>query len=441
MRRWMRKGGMALPLALVAVAIITLLLGGVLLLSVSHLNLSHVNSCYANAMKLAEAGVNWELNQVSRDPALANTTPVTVALPSGSSRSFTVHIEAYPSGGAWVPGQPFWVISTGTVDGVSRTVRVVASGTGPSGLYALFGIDSLSVSGDANVVGAVGSNGYVDVGGSTLFDGDFLYCGSAAGSEANVEQATTGEVLHSPLPESFPTVDEIANLRSGTTQGVTYLKTHNDNASVVDTYGNAVPITSYDLSNKVFQKAERDLHEFLEDGVTPNPLYGKNVIVLGPGDYYLENLEVGGNDGIRVDTSGGTVNIWLGPAPGDNPKKTDTILGNSIFFPDADASGFNLYVGCQRTLKLNGCTDFYGDVYAYNGPDTSDAYYGSIQMLGTTEIYGSVIGYSVTKMIGNGYIEYPSSGGTEPGGPGGIAPGEPVLFYGFHSLWEEVNPA
>ncbi len=118
-----RERGMALLLALAATAIISALLSGMLLLSVSHLALSHTNSAYANALNLAEAGINWELWKISHDPGSADQSPVTFECPQGSGRFLTVHVEAYPSGGTWIPPSDLWVIGVGTVDGVSRTVR------------------------------------------------------------------------------------------------------------------------------------------------------------------------------------------------------------------------------------------------------------------------------------------------------------------------------
>src|SRR5574340_820879 len=123
-----RARGMALVLALVAVLIISLLLSGALLLSVSHFSLSNTNSRYANALYLAEAGVNWELQKISRNASLADATPTTQTFPTGSRRTFTVHVEAYPSGGPWVLPGDLRVVSTGTVEGVQRTVRIIARG-------------------------------------------------------------------------------------------------------------------------------------------------------------------------------------------------------------------------------------------------------------------------------------------------------------------------
>jgi len=443
--------GMAFILALVGVVVISILLAGILLLVASHLSLTHTNSCYANALNLAEAGINWELNKISQNPAWADTTPVTQVFPAGSNRSFRVHIEAYPSGGTWVPPGSFWVVSTGTVDGVSRTVRVVARGYGLHGLYALFGIDTLAVGGNAAINGATGTNGIVNVNGNPSFNGNFWYCGSATGDP--VMPIPPGETFHSPLAVDWPTVDTLANQRAlemhqvveaammyTYDEGVDFFKTHNNNGSIVDIAGDPVSIVGYKLDQAAFQQLPKDPNPYLEDGVTPNPLYGKNVIVLGPGDYYFEAMDVQGNNGLKIDTAGGVVNIWLGPA--DRGGGMDFVNGGCMFFTSHDTSRFHLYQGSKRTLQLTGTMDFYGNVYAYNGPDKFGQYYGTIKILGDGNIWGSVIGYDVDKTTGSAVINFPSDGGIGPGGGGPTpGPGEPILFYGFEQSWEEVNAA
>jgi hypothetical protein len=439
---------MALVLALVAILIISILLAGSLLLSVSHMSLSNLNNNYANALNLAEAGVNWELWKISTDFLSADNSPVTVEVPPDSGRSFEVHVEAYPGGGAWDGLGPFWIISTGTVSGVSRTVRVVARGYGLAGLYALFGIDSLNVGGNATINGASGTNGTVQIAGSPDINGNFLYCGTATGD--TVIPTPPGEVIHTPLAESFPTVNELANLRAWEKYGVqTYLGIdffstseggvpYNDNASIVDTAGTPISITAYRIGPQTFLQADTDDNPYLEDGITPNPLYGKRVIVLGPGDYYFESFDVQGSNGIKIDDSEGIVNIWLGPSGGSG--SADIINGNCLFFTSQDPSHCNIYQGSKRSITLTGTMDMYANVYAYNGPDGSGDYYGLIDIIGDGNIWGSVIGYDVRKATGSATINFPSSGGTGPGGTGpGPAPGEPILFYGFDRSWEEVD--
>lgn len=439
--------GVALPLALVAVLLISMLLAGALMLSVSHLSLTHTKSSYANAMNLAEAGINWELWKISRDLSSADNTPATVELPGGSVRSFTVHVEAYPGGGAWTTLGPFSVISTGIVDGVPRTVRIVARGYGLSGLYALFGIDSLSVGGNATVNGASGTNNDVNVTGGPNINGNFIYAGPDAGGD-QVTVTPPAQVFTAPLAEDFPTVNELANQRAWekygvhTTLGVDFFATsndgtpYNDNVTIRDANGAPVDTSGYGIQWQHLPQAGTTLW----DG-TPVPanLQNANIIVLRPGDYYLEGLDVQGNRGIFIDDLEGIVNVWLGPSGGSGGM--DMINGGSIFFTSHDSSNFHLYQGSRRTLVMEGTMDFYGSVFAYNGPDNSGGYWGSIIIRGDGLINGSVIGYDVNKTTGSCTINFPSSGGIGPGGGGpGPTPGEPIFYYGFDQSWTEENP-
>jgi hypothetical protein len=435
-----QRRGMALLLALVAVLLISALLSGILLLTVSHLGLSGANSAYANALSLAEAGVNWELWKISRDVAQADQTDTTVEFPAGSGRTFTVRVQASETGGAWAPPDDLWVVSTGTVHGASRTVRVHAAGEGPNGDYALFGIDTLNMGGNLTVVGASGSNGVVDVNGNPNLEGNFWYCGSGTGDITPDDPRVTGDVCQSPIPEYFPTVNDLANLRVKdrwgvtTDEGVDYFSTHNDNATICDAAGNPIGVKAGTIDWK--QQNIAVAGATLWDG-TPVPvaLQGKSIVVLLSGDYYFTSLRVTGSDYLLIDDANGPVNIWLGPESGGG--QPDVLTGNCQFTGSTDgaASNFHLYEGSHRDLVMEGTTDFYGNVYAYNGPGNSGDYWGSIIFRGDCNIVGSVIGYDVTKVSGSAVITYPSGGG----GPGEGIPGDLILYYGFLGGWEELN--
>jgi hypothetical protein len=434
-----RQRAMALPLALIAVLLISALLGGILLLAVSHLALSGANSAYANALSLAEAGVNWELWKIAQDVTQADQTSTTVEFPAGSGRTFTVHIAPYPDpdAGLWVAPAPFWVIATGTVEGASRTVRVRAAGQGPTGNYALFGIDTLNMGGNLTVYGASGSDGVVGANGNPNLEGNFWYCGSATGDITDGDPRVSGDVYHSAVPEYFPTVNDLANQRANdrwgvtTDEGVDYFATHNDNATICDAAGNPVGVKAGTIDWK--QQDIAVAGTTLWDG-TPVPvtLQGKPIVVLLSGDYYFTSLRVTGSDYLLIHDVGGPVNIWLGPESGGG--QPDVLTGNCQFTSD-QASSFHLYEGSHRDLVMEGTTDFYGNVYAYNGPSSTGEYWGSIIFRGDCNIVGSVIGYDVTKVSGSAVITYPSGGG-----PGEGIPGDPVIYYGFAGAWEEVNP-
>ncbi len=433
-RRGCDERGMALALALVAILIISILLAGIMLLSVTHYSLSNTNNDYANALNLAEAGINWELNKISRDAALADNTPFSVEFPAGSGRFFEVYVRDYETGGIWVPPADLWVISTGTVDGVSRTVRVRARGHslfGPEGPYALFGIKELRVGGNLTAIGAAGTNGLVNVTGtSVVLDGNFFYCGETAGGD-DVSVVTTGDIMHATLSENFPTVNELANLRALSEYGIATLEgidffsnpAYNNNPGMkyIDADGQTRTISD-DPSLPTPTMLDKDLFLSLNT----------DTIILDPGDYCFQRLELPANRNIIVNSDLGEVNVWLGAEAAEG--KDDSING-TMEFAGHDITKFHLYEGSKRTLKLSGTMDFWGSVYAYNGPDDTGSYYGTIVLLGDGNIWGPVIGYEVAKASGNAIIDFPSSGGSGPPNTG-----DPIYFYGFAQEWEELNP-
>ena len=88
----------------------------------------------------------------------------------------------------------------------------------------------------------------------------------------------------------------------------------------------------------------------------------------------------------------------------------------------------------DASIILNGDMDFYGHIFAYNGPDSRGEYYGAVSLEGNGNITGSLIGWQVRKTLGSATVTFPSAGG------GTIQPDEPILFYGFEQGWEELNP-
>jgi hypothetical protein len=467
---------MALVLALVTVLIISALLGGVLLLSVSHYQMSNTNSDYANALNLAEAGVNWELNkvnQINTNPSVPidNDTFSAVQNSPDAERTFIVKVMASPTGGVWTlpdpntPASDLWIQSVGTVSRitpsgavasrVNRTVLVKVKGntlSGPYGFYALFGINSVLLQGNLTVNGASGTDGPMTIKGNSIdLNGDFYYCGpNATGPLAPGDSRIDGyNVNYSSLPEMWPTVNTLANDRAeqlgyNSTAGIDFFSTHNNNNDIVELTGKKISVTpskgkgggAPQLDTNAFQQAANDTRVTLPDG-SPNPLYNKPVIVLNPGDYYFEWMDVGSQYGLVINNAAGPVNIWLGKegATGTGNQKIDQLNGGSALFSNNAAGQFNIYEGSKREFVLNGNTgvgasNFYGGVYAYNGP-TNGSYYGSIKINGNTNIYGSVIGYDIVRAAGDGTITFPSAGG------GAIPPGEPGDFFGYVTYWSE----
>lgn len=473
--------GMAFILAMVAVLIISALMGGVLMLSTSHYSLSSTNSDYAVALNTAEAGVNYELHWINDN--LNNPTNLghqqdasyaeSADLVTGYRSSFQVYVTDL-SGGNWVAPNDLLVHSTGAVarvdpggnaiSTVQRTVVVQVRGnqlTGPNGIYALFGINSLDCGGNLTVNGASGTGGSLNLrGGSIDFNGNFNYCGTTPGElEPNDPRIEGYDVLYNGVKEVFLTVNELADQRAqvafpteyndpGAERGINFFRTTNNNLplpgvhpGIVDTQGNPVsvkrtPNAPPRLNRDAFTNACTDTRRTLPDGST-NPFYNRRVIVLNPGDYYFELMDINAQYGLDIRNTGGPVNIWLGAeaATGSGQYRQDQINGGSQLTSNQSGGMFNIYEGSQRPFILNGNTqagspnNFYGSVYAYNITDGTA--YGDITLTGHANVWGSVIGYDVSKAQGTGTITFPSMGG------GDLPPGNPGDFFGFTQRWSE----
>ena len=495
MKRSSQEKGMALVFALVAVLIISALLGGVMMLSVSSFTLSNTNSDYAVALDVAEAGINYELNHINDNVGNPNhlgdqaDSPYTLDLPAPTAtgytqpidleRSYSVYVVDDATGNTWTAPNDLRVFSTGIVkrvadDGrviseVKRTVVVKVKGndiSGPSGIYALFGISTLNCNGNLTVNGASGTDGTLIMkGGSVDLNGNFYYCGVSGGPLVPGDPRIDGyDVYYNSMKEVFPTVNELANRRAQTayptqyaettTRGVNFFSEVNSNSSIVDTQGNVVSVTKNPdkppsqsnpslLDDDAFRRACIDTQRYLTDGVTENPLYNKNVLVLNPGDYYFQGMNVNAQYGLKINNADGVVNIWLGAegATGTGNNKTDQLNGGSQLTANSSSSMFNVYEGSRREFNLNGKTQvgsdigtdtFYGNVYAYNG--TTDDPYGTVKLNGSATIFGSVIANTVERASGNGTITFPNVGS------GDMPPGLPGDFFGYVEHWAEPRP-
>ncbi|MBZ0213575.1 MAG: hypothetical protein K8H99_07235, partial [Nitrospirae bacterium] len=126
-----QTGGALIP-ALTFASVTTLVIAGVGTLVLSHSDRARVEAAHSKAIHLAEAGINYEIDWASLDPN--NTDQPHHVTPSNGQRGikamavgkgkFEVGIVA-EDGSAWKAGSPMKLISTGTYDGVSRTIEAV----------------------------------------------------------------------------------------------------------------------------------------------------------------------------------------------------------------------------------------------------------------------------------------------------------------------------
>ena len=114
-------------------------------MTVSYYARSKTEADYQAALPLAEAGVNYEFRKISSNIANAdqksggNPNGVTYALGPGT---LTVYCTNKDGSIPWSPPANLYVVSTGTINGVSRTVKIASKGYANPviGNYALFGV-------------------------------------------------------------------------------------------------------------------------------------------------------------------------------------------------------------------------------------------------------------------------------------------------------------
>jgi|SRR5579862_2910252 len=392
------EGGLAIISVLFGLLVMSVLLLGVATLASGHQTRASADSNYAAAMDLAEAGVDWEYSQLSANVNNADKTARTVSTPFGvANTSFTVQCVNRGTTTAWSgPGTNLDVLSTGTINGTWRQVRVSSKAYNQQGLYALFGINTASIQGHVSVQGDLGTDGAASDGGSSTITGNVYLDGSGASFSGS---GVT--VITNPNALVWPTVDQIALSlfpSTGATApgGLAYLATNNDNAKA------GLPTSGATLSG----------------GET----------LIGPGNYYVTSISVKGNKSITMNNTAGVINIWVGPSDGSG--SVDMGGCTRAVTTDASQGGYpiNMYVATTGGTTLHGTTQIYLNVYAYD-VDSSGNAFGSVTDSGTPDIWGSIIAYSAS-LNGNPGIHYVNGGQTSTG----------VGYYGYDNSWSEVTP-
>lgn len=250
--------GSVLVSALAFALVISLALAGAAAFTVAHMSQVATEADYASAMNLAEAGANWELRKLATTSATTDTSASpgvgNVSYPSASGTvtmpgSFSVYVTNDPDNGQpWVAPRRALVWSTGTINGVSRTIRVSAYRKSLFNQFAIYGISTIANTGNFIIEGAIGSNGPItNKGTSNVIYGDVNFYGYPTGSYTGVlgwidggfspAYGPYGIVQHQPDPLPWPTVSQIADKaaadKSGTAisagAGLAWFKANNDN--------------------------------------------------------------------------------------------------------------------------------------------------------------------------------------------------------------------
>ncbi len=384
-----RERGISIIGVLVFILVISILLSGAASLSVSHQERAVVDSSYAAALDAAEDGVNYELNKISQDPSKADGLPgYSYTTPTGTVKVYCTNRDGTSP---WTSGNPLYVVSTGVVGRVSRTVKVASKGYLPDAKYAIYASTNVSLTGSPTVDGDVGTNGSISFTGNPTVTGSVYLNGPNA-----TETGGSGiPKVVEPQPVVYPTTDQVA-MAMFPQGGLPWLATHNDN-----TYAQpAIVGNTISLSGR------------------------GSVTLPGPGNYYLTSISLSGGSTIHVDNTNGPVNIWIGP---DGGAASVNLSGNGgIASTITDGTNpVHIYLGSGDSFSMSGTPDVDALIYAVN----NGAPYSSVSMSGNPTIVGQVIADTVS-ISGHPTVNYVPEG-TQAGS---------YSYYGYDNAWTEVNP-
>jgi hypothetical protein len=455
---FLRRGGVLIT-ALVFAMIISLFALGVAVVATGHMSRSSTEADYATAIQLADAGINYELRWLAADAPLAGarahqaSSPYigTVSdIPGGGT--FSVHVLNENGSSPWAPPNNLKIRSTGTINGISRTVEITGQRRTLFGEYAVFmvgddnNVHSMSArevgklgGAGSTVVGNLGTNGGVDwtSGDSSKVQGDVWFNGYIPTSSE-----TGANAWVAPNKVQWPTVSQIAN-QLFPNGGLAWLAANNNNANVktflasdpLSLLSNAIvktggiPTGTMDKNYFIGFAASQNVQDKVGGNRYQNGfegLFGNKVIIFPPGDYYFSGVKMsnGGGEAILIDNASGMVRIWMS---GGNAKDS---LDLPVMFTSTDKNKFRLYYNNCNELSVGGNSTFNGSIYAHNDGCNSPVL-PSIKVHGNSTINGSVISNHIW-LAGNSVINFPNAGGGE-------APDDYTLWYGFKNTYKEVS--
>jgi hypothetical protein len=483
-----KRSGLTLITALAFTVVVGTVLAGVGTVAVSHYGRSETEGDYANAIALADAGINYELLYVSRNINDPGTPPhqeggaYTGTIP-GVPGTFTVFVRDWNSGacdsGSFAPPEEeVCVVSTGTVNGISRTAIVRGIKKSLFDEYALFAYKEGvfggggAGSGTTSIVGNLGTNGPVTFNGtkgSEIVVGELTLNGG--GSEVTDDNDIKSNVVGNPEPVELPTVSEIADSLFGA-NGLTWLQTNNDNASIrilnsadtgitgipdrvsfLDTHvasklasagftsssrtfsdpPNSVPSATSTLDQNNGVRFATPLNPELSGTLTREGILGKKTYFLPPGDYYFNNIDFkSGNAAIVMLThlcgqgiyaNKKQIRIWI-----DETSPKQDYLQTVVVFTDIAANKFRVFYNKCNDMNIGGNSIFNGGFYSIRDGCSGDT--PMMHFTGGTTIFGSVM-TDYFNLGGSTQVIFPNNGG-------GSDPADFPLWYGFKDGWKEI---
>jgi len=494
------RRGAAIIIALAIVMGLLLIVVSTQHLVVTQLAATRNERDYDRALMMAEAGANAYLNMLANGSASTGVTnyrlipPVhdfnndtPAGLPSlitfkSRVKAGTYTVIHYPnttSQTGYFAGQVgspdssgnIKVVAFGWSNGVVRRVQVTASSFDVFDWAAIYGLDpntgsqdfAVKFGGSASVVGAFGAEGSVTASNNaTFYDGPIIWANASYGTPWNnpdptVSQSSpgvpTGHVgtgtLASPLYRHYTrslnvlTADQEANQASGSSSGVGYYQTHNNDTTGIrflfkNNTTNAYLETAQDsgwiptTGNSAYSiswPAQKDQSAALTAaGITGSaqnnyPFVG---LRMYPGDYYVTSLTMsnGGPDMLYLrtyndsDLAGGTnplglpannnpnsgqaanrnIRLWIGKASSGTDSLTTFGMGTTMEY-SVYASRFRVYVSNTKGVELKASssttTIFNVNLLTYN-KDSSGNGYGTAQIDSGAYLLGSLIGWQIT---------------------------------------------
>ena len=240
-----------------------------------------------------------------------------------------------------------------------------------------------------DIYGDMGTNGYFDFSGHPGINSGSIYFDGSGSGWYNGSDPGGYTVHYSPNKIVWPTVEEEAN-RLFPQGGLTYLATHNDNASA---------------------------------GIVGNSITDN--ITLGPGNYYLTNINLTGQKKITINNAAGPVNIWIGPEKGTG---TARFRGGTAAVSMASNPNVHIYVATESGIDLAGNEEIDASINAYNR-DFSGYEWGYVDNSGNPVVYGQIIANHMD-VSGNVDVHWI---------PGLNVPAS-FGYYGYDNMWQEINP-
>lgn len=485
-----KKSGLTLITALAFTVVAGTILAGVGTVAVSNYGRSETEGDYANAIALADAGINFELAWVSDNINDPNVEPHPESAPysgtiNGVPGTFTVFVKAWDSntnscgsGDYTLPDAEVCVISTGTVNGISRTVSIRGIKKSIFDEYALFAYKEGTFGGGGagggttSIVGNLGTNGPVTFNGtkgSETVVGELTLNGG--GAEVTDDNDIKGNVVGNPEPVELPTVSEIADSLFGA-NGLAWLETNNDNASIrilnsadtgivgiadresfLDTHvasklvsagftaasrtfkdpPNSVPSATSAFDNDNGPRFATPLNPELPGTPTREGINGQKTYFLPPGDYYFNNVDFkSGNAAIVMLThlcgqgiyaNKKQIRIWI-----DETSNKQDYLQTVVVFTDIAPGKFRVFYNKCNDMNIGGNSIFNGGFYSIRDGCNGDT--PMMHFTGGTTIFGSVM-TDYFNLGGSTQVIFPNNGG-------GSDPADFPLWYGFKDGWKEI---